>query len=432
MKTIKKLVLLLASASFFMVPAVPSYAQNVVTDWNSIASTTIVRAGGKSPAASSVWFAYAAIAAYDAVNAIDHHYEPFYFRASAPRNASREAAVLAAAHRVLVYYFPLQQATLDSDYAASLATIPGTPSAKKEGLVVGEEAAAALISARVGDGLEADVPYTPGSGPGVWQPTPPAFAVAATPWLGQMRPFTLESPSQFLPPGPTPLNSTEWERDYNLTRLFGEASSTVRTSGQSEVGLFWTEHAGQQYSRAFNYLVINQKLDVAESTRLMALLWTGYADSAIGCFNAKYTYSFWRPVTAIPAGGGDSELQSDPSWTALGATPNHPEYPAAHGCVSSSVANLIASYFGTKNVQVVVDSLAFGSAGVHTHVFKNTDDLFNEVFWARIYAGFHFYHSLVDGRNLGTHVAHQVLRKQFHELCDCGGREQRCEDFDPH
>jgi hypothetical protein len=204
MKPTKLLASMVAFAILFVVWTVPSRAQNVVTDWNSIASTTIVKTGGKSPAASSVWFAYAAIAAYDAVNAIDHRYEPFYFHGSAPHTASKDAAVLAAAHRILVSYFPLQQATLDADYSASLATISETPSAIKEGLAVGEDAAAAVIAARTGDGLEASVPYTPGSGPGVWQPTPPGFLPAAAPWLGQLRPFTLDSPSQFLPPGPTP------------------------------------------------------------------------------------------------------------------------------------------------------------------------------------------------------------------------------------
>ncbi|MGC2001493.1 MAG: hypothetical protein WA658_16670, partial [Candidatus Acidiferrales bacterium] len=82
------------------------------------------------------------------------------------------------------------------------------------------------------------------------------------------------------------------------------------------------------------------------------------------------------------------------------------------------VANLIAAYFGTKKVKIVVDSLAFGAAGVHTHIFQNTDDLFNEVFWARIYAGFHFYHSLVDGGKLGERVSRQVVRKQFHDLSE--------------
>ena len=149
----------------------------------------------------------------------------------------------------------------------------------------------------------------------------------------------------------------------------------------------------------------------------MAILWTGYADAAIGCFNAKYHYSFWRPATAIPDGGGNQELTADPSWTSLGPTPNHPEYPAAHGCVTGAISDLIERYFGSPNVHIVADSLAF-SDGVHTHTFENTHDLFDEVFWARIYAGFHFQHSLEDGGILGRRVSRQLLCKQFRRLGD--------------
>src|SRR5262249_9086932 len=121
-----------------------------------------------------------------------------------------------------------------------------------------------LIAARSGDGLEADVSYTVGSGPGVWQPTPPAFLAAATPWLGQMRPFTMSSASQFLAEGPTPLDSREWKRDYNLTRTWGAVDSSRRTPEQTEIGLFWTEHTPQQYARAFGYLAVNYRLSVPE------------------------------------------------------------------------------------------------------------------------------------------------------------------------
>lgn len=406
--------------------AIPTPAQNVVTDWNTIASRTIVQNGGKSPAASAVWFAYAAIASYDAVNAIDQKHQPVYFFKRGSKGASKEAAALAAAHRVLVNYFPDQQAALDTNYALSLAAISADPVAKSDGLSIGEAAAAAIIAARSGDGLEANVSYTPGSGPGVWQPTPPKYLAAATPWLGQMRPFTMKSPSQFLPDGPTPLDSVQWERDYIITGALGAASGSPRTPTQTEIGLFWTEHAAQQYARAFNYLAENQKLDVADSARLMAILWTGYADAAIGCFNAKYHYSFWRPATAIPDGGGNPELTADPSWTSLGPTPNHPEYPAAHGCVTGAISDLIEGSFGTPNVRIVADSLAF-SDGVHTHTFENTHDLFNEVFWARIYAGFHFQHSLEDGGILGRHVSRQLLCTHFRHL---GDRDDRCDRKD--
>lgn len=325
-----------------------------------------------------------------------------------------DAAAVAAAHRVLVNYFPDQQNDLDGRFTASLSAISADPAARDAGVAVGEAAAAALIAARTGDGLEADVPYNPGSGPGSWIPTPPAFAAAATPWLGQMRPFTMSTAADFRPDGPTPLGSEPWKRDYNLTRLLGGVNSTIRSAAESEIGLFWTEHTGQQYARAFGYLADNYGLSVPDTAKLMAMLWTGFADAAIGCFEAKYTYGFWRPVTAIPAGGGNSALQGDSAWLPLGTTPNHPEYPAAHGCVTGAVSTLMAGYFGTTKAHIVVDSTAFQD-GVHTHTFEDTRDFMDEVFWARIYAGFHYHHSLEDGRQLGETIAGEILRTHFRQ-----------------
>ncbi len=239
----------------------------------------------------------------------------------------------------------------------------------------------ALINARTDDGLEANVAYVPGSGPGAWIPTPPAFAAPVTPWLGQMRPFTMRAASDFLPDGPPSLSSETWERGYSMTRLYGGATSSVRSAPETGIGVFWTEHTGQQYARMLNYLVDNYNLGTVDSARLMAMVWTGYADAAIGCFNAKYKYGFWRPVTAIAAGGGNSDLTADPAWLTLAATPAHPEYPAAHGCITGAVAPLIANFFGSTHVQVLVDSKAF-SDGVHQHTFADTRDLIDEVFWA--------------------------------------------------
>jgi hypothetical protein len=143
----------------------------------------------------------------------------------------------------------------------------------------------------------------------------------------------------------------------------------------------------------------------------------GFADAGIGCFNAKYHYGFWRPVTAIPAGGGNPDLTADPAWLPLGTTPNHPEYPVAHACITSAVSHLIAGYFGTSKVHIVVDSLAFKD-GPHTHTFDDTGDFLDEVFWARVYAGFYYYRFLVDGRELGKKVAAQVERRYFRSDVD--------------
>ena len=409
-------------ASLFVFACGTIHAGNVVTDWNTIASTTIVTNGGEAPGASAVWFAYSSLAVYDAVNAITGQYQPFYYRFAAPANASMGAAAVAAAHRVLVNYFPSQQTALDSQFTTSLAGVADGGD-QNEGVAVGEAAAMAVISARLNDGLAANISYTPGSGPGAWIPTPPAYGPPVTPWLGQMRPFTMKAAADFLPDGPASLNSEDWKRDYNLTRLYGGTDSTIRSAAETEIGVFYTEHTGQQYARMFNTLVTANNLGVEDSARMMAMLWTGYADAAIGCFNAKYKFGFWRPVTAIPIGAGTAGLAlssndtpADPTWAPSGGpTPAHPEYPAAHGCITGAVSTLIADFFGTTRVTVAVDSKAF-TDGLHTHTFTDTRDLMDEVFWARIYAGFHFYHSLEAGRQLGESVAGQVIRNHFRQL----------------
>src|SRR5216683_2055337 len=385
-------------------------AQNVVIDWNKIASTTIVTNAKEASATSSVWFTYVQLAVYDAVNAVDHQYEPYVFTTQSPEGASKDAAAIAAAHRILVNYFPAQQASLDTQFTSSLAGISDTATNIAAGVSIGEQSAQALIAARASDGLFANVPYTPPVGPGFYQRTPPAFAPPITPWLGQMLPFTMSSAAQFFPDeGPTPLSSEEWIDDYNQVKTLGALNSAVRTPQQTEIGLFWTEHTGQQYGRAFRALAAQQGLDVSQTARLLAMLWAGYADSGIGCWNAKFSFSFWRPVTAIRAGGGNPALTGDPLWTPLAATPAHPEYPAAHGCLTGAVSAILERYFGTPDVQFSVDSLVTHT----THTFSSTRALLDEVEHARIYAGFHYHHSVVQGKVLGTKVAHQLAQNFF-------------------
>ncbi len=387
-----------------------SNAQNAVVDWNSIASTTIVTNAKEASVTSGVWFAYVQLAVFDAVNSIDHRYQPYLFSTQTPSGASQDAAAAAAAHRILVHFFPAQQATLDANLAASLAGISDTPANISAGVTVGEQAAQALIGGRANDGLLAVFPYSPPKGLGFWQPTPPAFASPITPWLGQMVPFTMTSAAQFSPDeGPDALASQQWIDDYNQVKTLGAINSTVRTPQQTEIGRFWTEHTGQQYGRAFRNLIVQKGLNTSDSARLMAMLWAGYADAGIGCWNAKFSFSFWRPVTAIHAGGGNPALTADVNWLPLAATPSHPEYPAAHGCLTGAVSTILEAYFGTPNLHFSVDSLV-----THTqHNFNSTNDLMQEVEDARIYAGFHYHHSVIQGRVLGLKVGHQLAQHHF-------------------
>ena len=384
-------------------------AQNVVSQWNAIASTAIVATAKEAPAASGVWFAYVHLAVFDAVNAIDHRFQPYLFTSNPPAGANMDAAVVAAAHRILVNYFLSQQTALDTAYATSVAAISDTSVNISAGLAVGEASALALITARANDGLLANVSYTPPVGLGYWLPTPPSFGLPVTPWLGQMVPFTMSSPAQFFPDeGPFALDTKQWIDDYNQVKTLGALNSTVRTPQQTEIALFWTEHTGQQYARAFQNLATQKGLQTSDTARMMAMLWAGYADAGIGCWNAKYSFSFWRPVTAIPVGGGNPALTADPNWLPLGTTPSHPEYPAGHACVTGAVSTILAGYFSPK-LAFSVDSLVTNT----THNFTGTNDLVKEVENARIYAGFHYHHSVIQGRVLGLKVGHNLMQGYF-------------------
>ena len=149
-----------------------------------------------------------------------------------------------------------------------------------------------------------------------------------------------------------------WARDFNETKTLGQDISKVRTAQQTEIGLFWTEHTARQYGRAFRLLATEHALSTSDSARLFAMLWTAYADSFIGCMNAKYHFSFWRPITAIQNADldGNPDTLTDATWMPLGVTPNHPEFPAAHGCVTGAVARTLQAYFGTPNVSLTVSS----------------------------------------------------------------------------
>jgi hypothetical protein len=404
---------LAVSLVFALLTATCSSAQNVVVNWNAIASTTIVSNAKEASVTSGVWFAYVHLAVFDAVNSVDHRFQPYLFTTQPPAGASKDAAAAAAAHRVLVHYFPSQQVGLDAELTSSLAAILDTPANISAGVAVGEAAAQALINRRVSDGLLVNFPYSPSVGAGFWQPTPPAFAAPITPWLGQMVPFTMTSAAQFFPDeGPDALNSQQWIDDYTETMTLGAINSAARTPQQTEIGLFWTEHTGQQYGRAFRNLATQKGLNTSDTARLMAMLWAGYADAGIGCWNAKFFFSFWRPVTAIHAGGGNPALTADPNWAPLASTPAHPEYPAAHGCATGAVSTILAGYFGTQMVQFSVDSLVTHT----THTYDSTNDLMQEVEAARIYAGFHYHHSVREGRELGRKVAHHLLKEFFRPI----------------
>jgi hypothetical protein len=393
-------------------------AANVIADWKQIGETTISGTGRKN-AVALPYYAYLSVAMYDAVTAIDPRYEPFAVRVHAPRHASVDAAAATAAHDVLVHYFSAQAAALDAGLANSLSAIPDGQS-KVDGVAVGHQVAAKWLALRAGDGLEAPLVFTPGHGPGIWEPVPtvPAPPPNTPPapvgvWLRQFTPFALMSADQFLEdvPAPPALTSERWARDFNRTKDYGALNSVVRTASQTEIGRFWTDDAGAQYSRAMRALMDTQALDTARSARLSAMGSVALSDAVTACFNAKYHYAFWRPYTAIHDADPsvNPETVPDSSWIPLAVTPGHPEYPAAHGCATQALADALTAFFGTDEVLFVVTSAVTGT----THSFASFEDLVREVDDARIYGGMHYRNSVKQGNRLGSAVVEYMLKHHF-------------------
>ena len=396
-----------------------STAGNAVTDWHTNMESAVVVTGKKAPNVAFVYFAYADVAMYDAVNSIDGRFQPFAVRVNASPDASKDAAASVAAHDVLVHYLPLQQATLDAELVTSLGAIaPGQ--AKTDGIAVGHAVAAQWLTLRSGDGLEAPVVLAlPNPGPGVWEPVPtypqpnPTTPPPVAEWQAQFKPFALRSADQFLAsvPPPPALTSATFTRDFNLTKAYGALDSSVRTPQQTEIGRFWSDNAAAQYSRSLRGLIDSQGLDTADAARLSAMFFVAGADSLTACWNAKYHYFFWRPLTAIRNAGtdGNPDTVADPNWMPLDVTPQHPEYPAAHGCVTQAVMDTLTAFFQTDEIPYSVTSTVTGT----THSFNRFEDVVTEVDNARIFGGMHFRHSVKEGNRLGRRVAEYILHHKF-------------------
>ena len=388
-----------------MIPAPPVCA-DVVLDWNAHAARAIVTVGRQVPPRALIRLAMVHLAIYDAVNAIEG--VPFESYASVPivdRPASAEAAAATAAYDVLVALFPAQVVDLDAKYAASLAALPDDI-AKVNGIAVGQQAASAILNARAQDGRDATVIYVPGSGPGVWLPTPPAFLAAQAPETRLVQPFVLNSASQFRPEGPFSLGSEDWARDYNEVKELGSAVGSARTAEQTDIARFWSDNPPLQWNRVWRALSVAKGLGLAENARYFAMLASASADALIACWDAKYYYNFWRPVTAIRAGDsdGNSDTAPDATWIGLIVTPNHPEYPAAHGCFSGASTETLKYFFGSDHIGFLMDSAVAGVVNPIRTYFRFSDAL-AEVLDARIYGGMHYRHSTRIGANVGKQVS---------------------------
>ncbi|MEG3991049.1 phosphatase PAP2 family protein [Microcoleus sp. S28C3] len=384
---------------------------NPVIEWNGV-MLNAVRTGNTAPPLASRNMAMVHAAIYDAVNSISKKYTPYLVEIDPPAGTSAEAATAAAAHRVLVSVYPAQAATFDEAYASSLAKITDGK-AKQDGIALGQQVADQIISSRSTDGIAKVVQYNPKTDPGSWVPTPPALAAALAPQWAEVTPFAMTSGSQFRPPGAPALDSAKYAEEVNYVKEIGKSDSLTRTPDQTAIAKFWANGAGtftppghwNQIAQDASALAGNS---LEDNARLFALLNIAEADAAISCWDAKYQYNFWRPVTAIRQADTDNNpnTTADPLWTPLITTPPFPEYTSGHSTFSGAADAVMSSVFGSD--------FGFADRGDRTvnslRTFENFSQAADESGISRLYGGIHFMSANVNGLSVGRDVGNYVVQ----------------------
>jgi len=320
-------------------------------------------------------------------------------QSAVPASASREAAASAAAHEALVNLFPASASSFDALHAAILATIPDSPH-KTAGIVWGEFVANQILAARADDGSDAIVPPPGGSGPGVWIPTPPAFLPYLLPQWGFVVPFAMSNSPQFRPPGPPSLDSEQYAADYKEVKELGALVGSTRTEEQTEIALFWADGAGTEtppghWNSIARIIADARGNTLEENARLFALLNIAMADAAICAWDAKYTFDFWRPVTAIAF--AEPEL----NWMSFIVTPPFPDYVSGHSTFSGAAATVLPLFYGTEDLPFTTGSDFL--PGVYRS-FPTCLDAAEEAAVSRLYGGIHFRSANEDGLQAGISI----------------------------
>lgn len=394
-----------------------SVRADAVSDWNAIAVQSTITGARPGPSGViDVAMVHAAI--YDAVQAIEKKYEPYYTDIPGG-SGSPVAATAKAAHDVLVSRFPGQAVALGITYQNYLLT--HSIAANDPGIAVGATAAAGIIALRSCDGsLPIPAPsFIGGLGIGVWRPTPPAnSAMNPGPWLGVVTPFTLTRPSQFRSDPPPALNSWQYAMDYNEVKEFGSLNNSSRTPEQTDQALFWAGNFGVMLNKLVRDLADAHVYNIADSSRLFALTSMAQADAIITVWNDKAHYVFWRPITAIQNGNldGNPHTAGDSTWTSLIANPPYPDHSSGANGITSSTMRALRNFFRRDRMDFFVTTTNTGPTNQDTREFYRFSDAAQEVVDARILLGIHFRFADEAARTVGTKVADWGHKHYFRPL----------------
>ena len=379
--------------------AVPFARADVVTDANAGAAEVASKMPATPPAVRAM--AIVQVSVFEAVNAITRRHLPLRATLTAPPGASVDAAVAAATRTALSRLVPAQQALIDAHYQTALRPLADT-AAKADGIAVGEQAATAILASCADDGAQAPNTYRPYTTPGVYVPT----VLPAVPHWGRRKPWVLASGNQVRPGPPPSLTSETWRRDLEEIKALGGKDSVRRTPEQTAIAKFWEATLPDVYWPLARSVAAMPGRDATENARLFAAAAMAMDDALIAVFDAKYTYTFWRPITAIRNSDGDMR---DPGWVPFIDTPMHPEYPCAHCIVSASLGAVLQAELGAGAVPTLASTSS--TAGGARREWQSVDAFVQEVALARILDGVHYRNSTVVGTAMGKTIGDLVARR---------------------
>jgi hypothetical protein len=393
----------------------PDADPSVITDWNATAVATIVVDAGKANAEAFLWYGFVQAAVYNAVVGITREYELYQWNVRGPRAASPEAAAAAAAHDVLLHYFPASQTRLDTALETSLAGVTDG-SAEQQGVKYGQRAAARLIELRVDDGRNAPITFDTPLAPGVWRPAPPTFTPFFDPWLSQVRPMLLSSPDQFRPAPQPALTSEAYAADFQEVKELGAKDSATREPTETETAMFFSDIGVGPLQGALRDLALRHNMNISDSARLFAAADMSLADSTIAIWDSKFHYGFWRPIHAIQLADTDGNRATieDPTWEPLIPTPPYPDYASGLTSVVGVVSRTVSRLIGDGRVDLNITSIAAGLPGPPlTRHYELAADLNSAAIDARVWSGIHFRTADEVGNVVGTQVGDWALDHYF-------------------
>ena len=405
----KFLMALAAGAAAFA--AQPASA-DTVCEWMEVAlklDTAARGAGYPSPEQARA-ATRAAIAMFEALNAIDPRYRSYLGFEEADGSASQDAAAATAAYRVLVHHHPGQKTALDESYAMAMSVVPeGAP--REAGKRIGEAAAAAALEAGGIDPSVAQKPYRPRTSAGVWVPVE---LPSMEPWWAAFRPWVVPSPEALRPPPPVALGSARWAKDYEEVRRLGGKHSSERTPHQT---LIANHRQALSMMPSLRLVADAPGRTPVRNARMFALYQMAFDDSVQAMILAKLHYDFWRPITAIRNGDedGNDDTPADAGWEPLLYTPNFPEYPCGHCTVAAAAAEVMTAETG-PNPPGGARAVSMIMPNVVVQTAPSWDQLAQEISDSRIYGGVHYRFSNEAGEEIGRKAARMVLEKAMRPL----------------